>query len=64
MKHRDTYYTVKEVAEIVGVSRDTILRWERVGLIKKAKRDFRNWRVYTQDDVDEVLAMVNSFRSP
>lgn len=64
MKHRDNYYTVKKVAEIVGVSRDTILRWERIGLIKRAKRDFRNWRIYTQDDVDQILAMVNSVKNP
>ena len=31
--------TITEVAEIVGISPKTIVRWEKVGKVRKAKRD-------------------------
>ena len=46
--------TITEVAEIIGVVPRTILRWEDAGKIKKAKRDWRGWRVFTEDDLDDI----------
>ena len=43
--------TITEVAQIIGVSAKTIARWEKYGKVKKPKRDWRGWRVYTEDDV-------------
>ena len=46
--------TITEVAEIIGVVPRTILRWESSGKIKRARRDWRGWRVYTDEDVEEL----------
>ena len=46
----DNRMTITEVAEIVGISPKTIVRWEKVGKVRKAKRDWRGWRIY--DDMD------------
>jgi DNA-binding transcriptional MerR regulator len=46
--------TITEVADIVGISPKTIVRWEKVGKVKKAKRDFRGWRVYDDKDLDGI----------
>ena len=46
--------TITEVAEIIGVVPRTILRWEDAGKIKKAKRDWRGWRVFTEEDLKEI----------
>ncbi len=46
--------TITEVAEIVGISPKTIIRWEKIGKVKKAKRDWRGWRVYGQDDLRSI----------
>ena len=46
--------TITEVAEVIGVVPRTILRWESVGKIKKAKRDWRGWRFYTEQDLQEL----------
>lgn len=46
--------TITEVAEILGVSTKTLARWEKVGKIKKPKRDWRGWRVYEQEDIDAI----------
>lgn len=43
--------TITEVAEIIGISSKTIMRWEKSGRIRKPKRDWRGWRVYDEQDV-------------
>jgi polysaccharide export outer membrane protein len=30
------------------------MRWEKAGKIKKSKRDWRGWRFYQQDDLEEI----------
>ncbi|MBP9853812.1 MAG: MerR family transcriptional regulator [Candidatus Omnitrophica bacterium] len=46
--------TITEVADIVGISPKTIVRWEKVGKVRKAKRDWRGWRVYDENDLDRI----------
>ena len=46
--------TITEVAELVGISPKTIVRWEKVGKVQKAKRDWRGWRVYTEEDLQHI----------
>ena len=51
-----TMMSIAEAAESVGVSRRTIMRWEAAGKVAKAKRDYKGWRVYGHDDVEELIA--------
>ena len=46
--------TITEVAQIVGISAKTIMRWEKLGKIKKPKRDWRSWRVYDENDLIQI----------
>ena len=46
--------TITEVAQIVGISTKTIIRWEKMGKIRKPKRDWRSWRVYEEDDLAQI----------
>ena len=46
--------TITQVAEEIGVVPRTILRWENSGKVKRAKRDWRGWRVYTPEDLDDL----------
>lgn len=46
--------TITEVAEKLGVSPKTVARWEKVGKIRKSKRDWRGWRVYDESDVEQI----------
>ncbi len=48
--------TITEAAKRVGVSRRIIVRWEAAGKVAKAKRDYRGWRVYGYDDIEELMA--------
>ena len=46
--------TITQVAEMLGVSPKTLARWEKVGKIRKPKRDWRGWRVYDESDVSSI----------
>jgi adenine-specific DNA-methyltransferase len=46
--------TISEVASILGISTKTLARWEKMGKIKKPKRDWRGWRVYKEIDLAEI----------
>jgi hypothetical protein len=46
--------TITEVAHIVGISAKTIIRWEKMGKIRKPKRDWRSWRVYDEGDLIQI----------
>ena len=55
--------TSAEVAEILGVSKDTIYRWLRQGKVPEPLRDPRNaYRIFTQRDVDLMSALVRRNR--
>jgi DNA-binding transcriptional MerR regulator len=46
--------TITEVSHIVGISAKTIIRWEKMGKIKKPKRDWRSWRVFDENDLIQI----------
>ncbi len=48
--------SIIQAAMRVGVNKRTIMRWETAGKVAKAKRDYKGWRVYGQDDVEELIA--------
>lgn len=51
-------YTIKEAADILGVSKSTLQRWERKGWIDPPMRDFRGWRAYTDKDIKDIRNMM------
>jgi chromosome partitioning protein len=51
-------FTCREVENIAGVPRNTLLEWEREGKFKGVQRDERNHRVYPQDVLEQILELV------
>ena len=50
-----TYYTVVEVAKMLGISKQTIVRYENKGIFPKARRNAVNkWREYTIGDIENL----------
>jgi DNA-binding transcriptional MerR regulator len=45
--------TLQEAATAVGISKDTLSRWERRGLIRPS-RDWRGARIYAEHDIVEL----------
>lgn len=59
---RKRYKTV-EVCELFDVSRATLFRWEREGLISGPSRDWRNWRLYTAQHIKEIKQIIRTRKS-
>jgi DNA-binding transcriptional MerR regulator len=47
-------YKTNEVCEMFDISRATLFRWEREGLITGPPRDWRNWRLYTTENIEQI----------
>jgi excisionase family DNA binding protein len=50
--------TIGEVARRLGVSSDSIRRWEDEGKIPKPRRTCGGWRTYTDSEIDELKKAV------
>ena len=51
-----TYYTLTEVAELVGRRRETVWRWMRAGKIPQGQRYRDKERLFTESEKDQVHA--------
>ena len=52
-----TYYRTAEVCRLADISRATLFRWLKAGLLGEPEiRDRRGWRLYTQEQVDKIRA--------
>jgi len=50
-----TYYLTSEACEMTGISRGTLFRWIREGIIRDVKLKDRNgWRLFTESDVKKI----------
>lgn len=48
-----TYYRTAEVCRRVGISRNTLFRWLKQGLLGECeRRDRRGWRLFTEGEID------------
>ncbi|MCK5589944.1 MAG: MerR family transcriptional regulator [Dehalococcoidales bacterium] len=55
-----TYYRTVEVCRTVGISRATLFRWLKQGILSKSEcRDRRGWRLFTRDEIDRLNKEVN-----
>ena len=58
VRPRAGHYRVSDIAKRTDRTPTTILRWEKTGLIPRAKRDSRGWRMYTKDDVESIVELI------
>lgn len=48
------YYRSAEVCQKIGISRSTLLRWLKGNIIAEPPRDRREWRLFTEHDVNRI----------
>lgn len=53
---------VKDVEKIIDRDRNTILRWEREGLIPHPQKDSRGWRFYTGEDIETIKEFMKKLK--
>jgi DNA-binding transcriptional MerR regulator len=51
-------YRLKDIQEKIDRDKSTLIRWEKEGLIHKAKRDSRGWRYYSGEEVKDIVSRV------
>jgi DNA-binding transcriptional MerR regulator len=52
--------TITELAERIGITPKTIIRWEKAGKIKKPKRDWKGWRFYEEEDIELIQRIIST----
>jgi excisionase family DNA binding protein len=58
MNLKKDFITIKEAAEILGVSRDTLRRWDRAGKLKTRRHPMNNFRIYDPAEVEALRKAV------
>ena len=49
-------FSTCQAARLIGVSRNTLLRWFREGRVTDVGRDRNGWRFFTHEDVERIKA--------
>ena len=49
------YLTVKQAADLLGVSPATLRRWDKAGKLKAIKNPMNNYRLYRRDELEAFL---------
>ena len=59
----EKYYSTGEAARILGLSKQTMIRYEEKGLFPKARRNALNrWREYTGKDISKLREIMGRGR--
>jgi excisionase family DNA binding protein len=48
------YYRTLEACQKIGVSRATLFRWLKDGILEKHYKDRRGWRIFTEEDLNKI----------
>lgn len=55
---RKRSYKAQEICDTFDISKATLFRWERQGLIGGVGRDWRNWRIYSEKNCREIERLI------
>jgi len=55
MAKLNEYLTVGEAAELLGVSKDTLRRWDRAGKLKARRHPITGYRLYLRRELEALL---------
>ncbi len=60
---KEKYFSVTETAELLGISKQTLIRYENKSLFPAARRNALNgWREYTEEDIKKLRAIMGRAR--
>lgn len=58
MKKIDDYLTIKEAAQFVGVTANTLRNWERDKKITVYRNPQNSYRLYKKEDLEKLLTNI------
>lgn len=56
-------YKTRDICKVFDISKATLFRWEKEGLISNVGRDWRNWRLYSEQNMKEIRKIMQSRNS-
>jgi len=57
------YYRAHEVCTMIRISKSTLLRWIRNGIIEDtSRRDWRGWRLFSKDELQRIKELANTIQ--
>lgn len=60
MNRLSDYLTVVQAAEILGVSKDTLRRWDKKGKLTARRHPVTRYRLYLKKELEEFLRHLGS----
>jgi DNA-binding transcriptional MerR regulator len=57
---REIYFSIKEAAEILGVSPLTLRNWDKAGKFKAQRHPMNNYRVYKLSALEKIIEDIES----
>ena len=63
MAKLNEYLTVGEAAQILGVSKDTLRRWDRAGKLEARRHPITGYRLYLRRELEALLGQLQTRRS-
>ena len=55
-----TYYRTSEACQKAGISKATLFRWCKAGILEDVVyRDRNGWRLFTENDINRIRAEAN-----
>lgn len=56
---KSVLYSTQEVAEKLGISKQTLFRYEKKGIFPRPKRNLINhWRQYSEEEVNKLREII------
>ncbi len=55
MKRIDEYMRIKDAAEFLGVTQNTLRNWERENKLRVYRNPQNGYRLYDKEDLEELL---------
>ena len=52
---KEIYFTIKEAAEILGVSTLTLRNWDKSGKFRASRHPMNNYRVYKLSALEDII---------
>ncbi|MFC1667739.1 MerR family transcriptional regulator [Candidatus Omnitrophota bacterium] len=60
---KEKYYSARETAQFLGISKQTLIRYENKRVFPKPRRNAVNgWREYTEDEIRKLKGIIGRAR--
>ena len=54
------YITIKEAAELLGVDKTTLRRWDKAGKLKPYRHPLNKYRLDKKDELEQILLGISN----